>query len=263
MLKAGIFLDLENLSRTGGRGCRYGVIRKLVEAQRAMILRANTYLAIDVAREEADPAYRQGKEEHRVALRRHGFHLVLKEARRYRNDEGVEVVKANADLDLAVDALLQAENLDYVLLGTGDGDFLRLVRALQSKKKQVDVLSFGHTSADLRKEADYHFSGFLVPDLLPIRAGAENVRIGTMHHVDEERGYGYLTVREGLHVNDVRTDVFLHINDFADRGGRAADMEVFKSLKTREALIEFEMVEGREGKPRAVRAVEFVWGPGS
>ena len=82
MLKAGIFLDLENLLRTGGRGCRYGVIRKLVEAQRAMILRANTYLAIDVAREEADPAYRQGKEEHRVALRRHGFHLVLKEARR-------------------------------------------------------------------------------------------------------------------------------------------------------------------------------------
>jgi len=36
-----------------------------------------------------------------------------------------------------------------------------------------------------------------------------------------------------------------------------------KALKTREALIEFEMVEGREGKPRAVRAVEFVWGPGS
>jgi hypothetical protein len=60
MLKAGIFLDLENLARTGGRGCRYGVIRKLVEAQRAMILRANTYLAIDVAREEADPVYRQG-----------------------------------------------------------------------------------------------------------------------------------------------------------------------------------------------------------
>jgi hypothetical protein len=56
MLMAGIFLDLENLSRTGGRGCRYGVIRELVEAQRPMILRANTYLAIDVAREEADPA---------------------------------------------------------------------------------------------------------------------------------------------------------------------------------------------------------------
>jgi hypothetical protein len=54
MLKAGIFLDLENLSRTGGRGCRYGVVRKLVEARRAMILRANTYLAIDVAGERSD-----------------------------------------------------------------------------------------------------------------------------------------------------------------------------------------------------------------
>jgi len=42
-------------------------------------------------------------------------------------------VKANADLELAVDALLQAENLDYVLLETGDGDFMRLVRALQSE----------------------------------------------------------------------------------------------------------------------------------
>jgi cold shock CspA family protein len=63
-----------------------------------------------------------------------------------------------------------------------------------------------------------------VPDLLPTRAGVENVRIGVMHHVDEVKGYGYLTVREGLHVNDVRTDVFLHINDFADRG-RLADME--------------------------------------
>jgi hypothetical protein len=40
-------------------------------------------------------------------------------------------------------------------------------------------------------------------------------------------------------------------------------METFKGLKTREALIEFEMVEGREGKPRAARVVEFVWGPGN
>jgi hypothetical protein len=42
-----------------------------------------------------------------------------------------------------------------------------------------------------------------------------------------------------------------------DRGGRAADRETFKALETREALIEFEMVEGREGKARAVQAVEF------
>src|SRR5262249_3925178 len=209
-----------------------------------------------------DDDYQLQKESYRAAIRRNGFHLILKEVRRYRDAEGQEVLKANADLDLAVDAMLQAENLDYVLLGTGDGDFLRLVRALQSKGKRVDVLSFGHTSADLRREADVHFSGFLVPGLLPVRGGTENVRIGVVHHVDEERGFGYLTVREGLHVDDVRTDVFLHINDFSD-GGRQVSMDAFKALKTREALVEFEMVEGREGKPRAARAVELVWTPGN
>ena len=47
-----------------------------------------------------------------------------------------------------------------------------------------------------------------------------------------------------------------------DRGGRAADTETRKALNTREELIELEMVEGREGKARAVLAVELVWGPG-
>ena len=33
MLKGAVFLDLENLTRNGGWGMRYPVIRKLVEAQ--------------------------------------------------------------------------------------------------------------------------------------------------------------------------------------------------------------------------------------
>ena len=115
MLKAGIFIDSENLSYNGGRNMRYEVVRKLVEAQGATVLRANAYVAFDEQREQREPPYRVGKESHRNAIRRSGFHLVLQEARRYRNDEGQEVVKANADIDLAVDALLQAENLDYIV----------------------------------------------------------------------------------------------------------------------------------------------------
>ena len=55
MLKVGIFLDVEIVSRTGGRDYRFGVIRKLVEARREVILRVNTYLANDGACEDADP----------------------------------------------------------------------------------------------------------------------------------------------------------------------------------------------------------------
>ena len=45
MLKAGIFLDIENLSRNGGWGMRYDPIKALVEAQGATVLRANAYIA--------------------------------------------------------------------------------------------------------------------------------------------------------------------------------------------------------------------------
>ena len=38
MLKAGIFLDVENLSRNGGWGMRYDVLRELVQAQGAIVL---------------------------------------------------------------------------------------------------------------------------------------------------------------------------------------------------------------------------------
>lgn len=252
MLKAGIFLDVENLSRTGGRGFRYDTIRRLVEAQGATILRANAYLAIDAQREEEDESYRQGKANHRNAVRRNGFHLRLKEARRYRNDDGMDIIKADCDLDMAVDALLQSDHLDYVLLGTGDGDFLRLVRALQDKGKRVDVLSFGNVSSDLRREADYHHYGFLIPDLLP----PGDFRIGVMHYVDE-RGFAYLTVREGLAADDLRTDIILYAQDYSD-GGRRVSPERFRDLKTRETLIAFELVEG-EGKPRARNAGEFTW----
>ncbi len=255
MLKAGIFIDSENLSYNGGRNMRYDVVRKLVEAQGATILRANAYVAYDEQREASDSLYRIGKEGHRNAVRRAGFHLVLKEARRYRDDEGNEIVKANADIDLAVDALLQAENLDYVLLGTGDGDFLRLVRALQGKGKRVDLLSFANVNWEIRREADYHFSGFLVPNLVQRN---DDRRMGIIHHVDEGRGYAFLTVREGLQLSEVRTDVFLHINEIRI-DGRSINMQQLLQLKLKEALIDFTLQDGGDGKFRAVDATEFRW----
>ena len=63
MIKAGIFLDIENLVRCGGWGIRYRVVRELVEAQEATILRANAYMAIDSEREEKDIDYQRKKQE--------------------------------------------------------------------------------------------------------------------------------------------------------------------------------------------------------
>lgn len=259
MLKAGIFLDVENLSRNGGWGIRYEVIKDLVEAQGPLtVLRANAYLAVDAEREAEDAAYRNRQEDYRTAIRRTGFHLILKEVRRYRDAEGEWILKANADLDLAVDCLLQSDNLDYILLGSGDGDFLRLVRALQNRGKRVDLLSFANTSSELIREVDNHFNGFLIPGILPGDATAPERMRGVMHAVNEERGYGFLTVRTGLRPDDVRYDVFCHITDFT-RNGHPMDNASFAALKNRRAIIEFELETMPDGRVKAVNAHEFRW----
>ncbi len=258
MLKAGIFIDVENLSRNGGWGIQFHTIRDIVEAQNAVVLRANAYLAIDLEREGEDPDHQRKNEDYRAAIRRNGFHLILKEVRRYRNDQGEVVLKANADLDLAVDAVLQSENLDYILLGSGDGDFLRLVRALQNRGKRVDLLSFDNTSTDLRKEVDNHFNGFLTPGLIRSddRTRSQRKR-GFLYKVNEEQGYGFVAMRVGLGADDQRYDIFLHINDFS-RDGRGVDNSGFADLKRRQAVIEFELKETEKGS-QAVNAVEYTW----
>lgn len=253
MLKAGIFVDVENLSRNGGWGMQYRILRQLVEANGGAVVRANAYLSVDTTRENLDYDYRVRNQKYRSFIRKSGFHLVLKTVRRYSTPDGETVLKANADLDLAVDALLQAENLDYVLLCSGDGDFLRLVRALQNRGRRVDLLSFGNTSRQLQEEVDNYINGFMVPDLL------RNPRyLGLMHDVNEERGFGFVTTRVGLGPDDVRDDIFCHISDVTVEAG-PLDNAGFAELKRRDAVLEFDLRDTDRGL-QAVDVVEYVWG---
>lgn len=252
MLKGGIFLDMENLMRCGGWNIRFESVKELVEAQGVTIVRANAYMAVDELRESENDDYKKKKLEYRSAVRRAGFHLVRKKVQRFSNADGEMVLKANADVDLAIDALLQSENLDYVLLGTGDGDFLRLVRALQTRGKRVDLLSFANTSTELRREVDNHFSGFLYPDILPTpEEQDEERRRGYIHMVDEEKGYGFVTIQTGFEPSDQRSDIFIHITDFRD----SIDNREFARLKTYEEIIEFTLIRNEEGKVQAKDAV--------
>lgn len=257
MLKAGIFLDVENLSRNGGWGMRYQVVKQLVEAQGVVILRANAYLAADLDREKVDRDLQRRGEEFRNAVRRNGYHLVIKPVHRYTDETGVTVMKANADMELAVDALLQSENLDYILLGTGDGDFIRLVRALQNRGKRVDLLAFGNVSFALRREVDYFFSGFMVPQLLPPPTNPDGTerRRGVMYSVLEDKGYGFLQSRTGMGTDDFHADIFCHICDFKYR----IDNDSFARLKTYERVLEFDLVRQPDGRCKATNVEELDW----
>ena len=89
-----------------------------------------------------------------------GFTMVTKPVRRYTEPTtGVTRTKGNMDIEIAVDMLELAAHLDHAVLFSGDGDFRRLVEAVQRKGVRVTVVSTVKSqppmaSDDLRRQAD-------------------------------------------------------------------------------------------------------------
>lgn len=258
MLQAGIFLDVEDIVRCGGWGIRFRTVRQLVEAQGARVKLANAYMAMDRQREDQDAEFRQKKADYRDAVRREGFHLTLRDIERLEAEPGDGYPRADLGVALAVDAMLQADQLDMLLIGAGHGSYSRLADALRGRGKRVDLLAFADTSFDLRNAVDNHFNGFLYPGILP-EPKEDGLRLrGIMHHVIEEKGFGFLTVQTGLAPEERRDDVFLHINDFTDEDGQPLTNEEFAAMKRHQTIIEFELVEQDGGKCKAMDAFEFL-----
>ncbi len=83
--------------------------------------------------------------------------------------------------------------LDRVILLTGDGDFIRLVVALQNMGCRVEVIGFNHVSNELKEAADSFLSGFLIPGLLPSNnQNGENRYRGVAINYNPERGFGFM-----------------------------------------------------------------------
>ena len=93
------------------------------------------------------------------------------------NAARVQSSMQSLDATVAASSERMARNLDRIMLLTGDGDFLRLVVALQNMGCRVEVIGFHNVSKELREGADSYISGFLVPGLMPI-AGTYRSRIG-------------------------------------------------------------------------------------
>lgn len=216
MLKTAIYVDAENIKMSGGYGMRYDVLVGLANSKNSVMLRANCYLAEDYERTQRDPEYRQKVYSYHNILRNCGFKIIKKYVRRFKDEDGNITTKANADMDLAIDALLQARNLDRIILLTGDGDFLRLIIALQNMGCRVEVIGFHNVSKELREVADSYISGFLVPGLLPIAGShgdnGEQWQRGTVANFNQERGFGffrYYRLQESVLQSET---VFFHLS---------------------------------------------------
>lgn len=88
-----------------------------------------------------------------------GFTMVTKPQREYTDAMGRRRVRGNIDVELAVDAMEIADHVDHIILFSGDGDFRRLIEALQRRGKRTSVVSTVRTpspmiSDELRRQAD-------------------------------------------------------------------------------------------------------------
>ena len=68
-------------------------------------------------------------------------------------------IKGNMDMEIAVDMMELAPRLDHIFLFSGDGDFRRLVEAIQAKGVRVTVVSTTRCQPpqiadELRRQAD-------------------------------------------------------------------------------------------------------------
>src|SRR5467141_2774196 len=88
-----------------------------------------------------------------------GYTMVTKPTKDFTDALGRRKIKGNMDIELTVDAMRRVENLDHVVLFTGDGDFRALVGALQMRGRRVSVVSTLQTQPpmvadELRRQAD-------------------------------------------------------------------------------------------------------------
>lgn len=89
-----------------------------------------------------------------------GYTMVTKPTKEFTDAQGRKKIKGNMDIELAIDMMEMADKVDHIILFSGDGDFRRLIEAVQRKGARVTVVSTiksspSMVSDDLRRQADH------------------------------------------------------------------------------------------------------------
>ena len=140
-----VFVDVANIfyaAKAAGTDIDYVTLLQAATAGRDFV-RAYAYTGLD-------PDNENQRNFHAFLARNH-YKVVSKDIRKY----GDGKVKANLDIELVVDLMKTARNLDIAIVISGDGDFAPAIRAVQEMGVRVEVISFrGNTSSDLIEVAD-------------------------------------------------------------------------------------------------------------
>jgi len=256
--RVGLYIDVANITRNGGYGMRFDILRDFACRESGEPVRLNAYVAYDEERARTDHDYRDRTFNFHSTLRDYGYKVIEKVVTWYVDESGNRFGKANADLDMAVDALLQSENLEKVMLTTGDGDFIQVVRALQNKGCRVEAVAFQNVSSNLKREVDLFMSGYLIPNLLPVEGGeakkgwgevGSRVR-GICYTFNRQKNFGFMRylnrIGPGLWITDTRRSDSPYGTAFAHESSFDASVDR-DQLPSRDLIFEFDLAQGEKG----------------
>jgi uncharacterized LabA/DUF88 family protein len=146
--RIGIFVDVPNIMYAAERlkmTLDYSKVLQFLVRGRELV-RANAYAPIS-----DDPQEPLQSQKFVQPFIGHGYSLVTKPLKRYADGS----IKANFDVELAIDVLVMSDRLDTIVLVSGDSDFRRVVELVASKGVRVEVAAFGESTAiELRAAAD-------------------------------------------------------------------------------------------------------------
>ncbi|MEM6383795.1 MAG: NYN domain-containing protein [Pseudomonadota bacterium] len=125
-----------------------------------------------------------------------GFQVTTKPMRDYTDNQGNKRrSRPSLDVDLAVDALGLCDQVNHIVLFTGDGNFVPLVDAIQRQGCKVSIISSLKTnpsmvSDDLRRQADHFLELATLADLVGRgEAGRGSRRAFDVGGMDDDDGY--------------------------------------------------------------------------
>ena len=96
-----------------------------------------------------------------LKLKQFGYNLFLKPVKLYEQDDGTTKRKANCDVDMAFHLMKEKDNFDRIIVLSGDGDFLPVLKYLRKSGKEVIILSRGpRTAREIRQFAGSNFRDF-------------------------------------------------------------------------------------------------------
>ncbi|MCL5010813.1 MAG: NYN domain-containing protein [Patescibacteria group bacterium] len=94
-------------------------------------------------------------------LEKFGYELCLKPVKLFEQDDGATKRKANCDVDMAFYLMKEKDDFDKVVVLSGDGDFLPVLKYLKNQGKEVIILARGpRTAREIRQLAGSNFRDF-------------------------------------------------------------------------------------------------------